>query len=80
METIGAYEAKTRLFQLLEKVARGETIVITKHGRSVAHLVPAPEFRRRSVAETIAAIKEFRRGRRLGVVSIREMIEEGRLG
>lgn len=80
MEKIGAYEAKTHLPRLLEKVAGGETIIITKHGRPVARLVPAPELRRRSVAETIAAIEGFRRGRRLGAVSVREMIEEGRLG
>jgi len=80
METIGAYEAKTHLPRLLERVARGEVITITKHGRPVARLVPAPELRRRSVAETIAAIEGFRRGRHLGAVSIREMIEEGRLG
>ena len=79
METIGAYEAKTHLPRLLERVARGEVITITKHGRPVARLVPAPELRRRSVAETIAAIEGFRRGRRLGAVSIREMMEEGRL-
>ena len=41
MRTIGAYEAKTHLPQLLERVSRGERITITKHGRPVARLVPA---------------------------------------
>jgi prevent-host-death family protein len=38
--TVGAYEAKTHLSELLEKVEAGEEIVITKHGAPVARLVP----------------------------------------
>lgn len=40
METIGAFEAKTHLSQLLERVEKGEEIVITRRGRPVARLVP----------------------------------------
>jgi prevent-host-death family protein len=40
MPQVGAYEAKTRLSQLLEQVARGEEIIITKHGVPVAALIP----------------------------------------
>ena len=40
METVGAYEAKTHLPRLLERVRRGESVTITKHGRPVARLVP----------------------------------------
>jgi prevent-host-death family protein len=39
MESIGAFDAKTRLSELLERVARGEMFVITKHGHPVARLV-----------------------------------------
>lgn len=38
--TIGAYEAKTRLADLLDRVQRGEQIIITRHGKPVARLVP----------------------------------------
>ncbi len=38
--TIGAYEAKTRLADLLDRVERGEQIVITRHGKPIARLVP----------------------------------------
>ena len=38
---VGAYEAKTHLPALLERVQRGEQITITKHGRPIARLVPA---------------------------------------
>lgn len=40
MEQIGAYEAKTHLPRLLDRVARGESLTITRHGRPVARLVP----------------------------------------
>jgi prevent-host-death family protein len=38
---VGAYEAKTHLPQLLDRVEGGETITITRHGKAVAKLVPA---------------------------------------
>ena len=41
--TIGAFEAKTRLSELLEQASRGRTIVITRRGRPIAELRPAPE-------------------------------------
>jgi prevent-host-death family protein len=40
MKTIGAYEAKTHLPRLLDRVVRGESLTITRHGRPVARLVP----------------------------------------
>ena len=39
--SVGAYEAKTHLPQLLDRVEGGETITITRHGRAVAKLIPA---------------------------------------
>ena len=41
MESVGSFEAKTHLPQLLERVAKGEEFTITKHGKPVAKLVPA---------------------------------------
>lgn len=78
MRTIGAYEAKTHLPRLLDDVARGETITITKHGVPVAKLVPPEMGRRADVGQVIAALRDFSRGRSLGGVSIRELIDEGR--
>lgn len=79
MTQIGAYEAKTRLSQLLDQVARGEEIIITKHGVPVAALTPIPGPRRLNPQEAIAAIKSFRLEHRLAGLSIRQMIDEGRL-
>ncbi len=78
METIGAYEAKTHLTQLLERVTKGEKITITKHGVPVAILQPADISKRMPVRDVIDQLKQFRRGHRLEGLSIRDMIEEGR--
>jgi prevent-host-death family protein len=79
MRTVGAYEAKTHLSRLLDEVAAGETIEITKHGRTVARLTPAQPHQP-SVDEAIAALREFRRREKITLdgISIRELIEEGR--
>jgi prevent-host-death family protein len=79
MPLIGAYEAKTRLSQLLEQVARGEEVIITKHGVPVASLVPVEASRHQDPQTAITALKAFRQGRRLAGLSLREMIEAGRL-
>ena len=78
MPRIGAYEAKTTLANLLERVADGEHITITKHGMPVATLSPVPERERRPVTEVIADLRGFRRGRRLGRTPMKKLIEEGR--
>ena len=80
VRTIGAYEAKTHLARLLDEVAHGETITITKHGVPVAMLVPPPGAARADLAEVIAGWERYRREQniRLEGYSIREMIEEGR--
>jgi prevent-host-death family protein len=78
MKHVGVYDAKTNLAKLLDEVERGETVTITRHGRPVAKLVPVTGANKRTVEETIQAIREFRRGRSLGGLNIKELIEEGR--
>jgi prevent-host-death family protein len=79
MQKVGAFEAKTHLAKLLSRVARGERIVIEKHGVPVAVLAPVEAARKRPAGETIARIRKFRSGHRLGSgLSLREMIEDGR--
>ncbi len=78
METIGAYEAKTHLPQLLKRVAKGERITITRHGVPVATLLPPETVSKPPAREVIAALRKFRKAHRLDRRSIREMIEEGR--
>ncbi|MDO8586927.1 MAG: type II toxin-antitoxin system prevent-host-death family antitoxin [Armatimonadota bacterium] len=78
MTTVGSYEAKTHLSQLLDRVAKGERILITKHGVPVAALIPPDPRFRSDVREAVAALKEFGKGRSLGGLSVRDLIEEGR--
>ncbi|MCX6375686.1 MAG: type II toxin-antitoxin system prevent-host-death family antitoxin [Armatimonadetes bacterium] len=78
MEKVGSYEAKTHLPKLLERVAKGERITITKHGLPVAMLVPVEPENARDIGKLIEEMLEFRKGRKLDGVSIRELIAEGR--
>ncbi len=78
METVGAYEAKTHLPKLLERVMKGERITITKHGVPVAVLQPPLPLRKTEPRKVIAELREFREKHTLKGHSIRDMIEEGR--
>ncbi len=78
MEKIGAYEAKTHLPKLLERVMKGERITITKHGVAVAVLQPPEPERTADAASIIAELRAFRRKHSLGGLTVREMIEDGR--
>ena len=78
MEKIGAYEAKTHLPKLLERVIKGERITITKHGVPVAVLQPPFPSRKTEPKKVIAELRKFRDKHTLKGLSIRDMIEEGR--
>lgn len=78
METVGAYEAKTHLPKLLERVIKGERITITKHGVPVAVLQPPESSRKAEPKRVIAELRGFRAKNRLDGLSLREMIKEGR--
>ena len=78
MAQIGAYEARTHLAELLDRVERGERIVITRHGVPVAVLQPPEPGPRLAVAEAVTALRGFRAGRRAGGDEIRQWISEGR--
>ncbi len=79
MTEVGAYEARTHLKRLLDQVAKGEEIIITRRGVPVAQLVPPPRSPHDvDVASVIKELEEFRRGNRLGDLSIRDLIDEGR--
>jgi prevent-host-death family protein len=79
MIKIGSYEAKTKLPELLKRVARGERIMITKHGVPVAILSPVDRSNdEEEPAQAIDELLRFREQHTLGGLSIREMIEEGR--
>ncbi len=78
MESVGAFYAKTHLNQLLERVSRGETIEITRRGVPVARLVAASAGTPKDLHQVAAEIRGSRNGVRLGGLSIRKLIDEGR--
>ena len=73
---IPASEAKARFSELLDAASRGETIVITRHGRPIARLVPDADRRRQEVAEALDDIKQLAKERlaEFGPVSVEEII------
>lgn len=78
MITVGAFEAKTHLSALLERVAQGEEIVITRHGKPLARLVPVAVADRSRVDLAISKLKALRKGCTLGGLSWQALRDEGR--
>jgi len=78
MDSVGAYEAKTQLSKLLERVMKGERITITKHGVPVAVLQPPDPGTSADTKTIISEIRKFREKHTLKGYSIRDLIEEGR--
>jgi prevent-host-death family protein len=76
--TVGAFDAKTHLSALLERVRRGERITITRRGVAVAVLVPPEEAARRGVDEVAAQLAALRERTLTGPESIRSLRDEGR--
>jgi prevent-host-death family protein len=78
MKTVGAFEAKTHLNELLQRASKGETIQITRRGIPVATLSPPDSKQKEDPHRLAASIRQLRRGAILGKLSIRELIDEGR--
>ncbi len=78
MKSVGAFEAKTHFARLLERVANGEQIVITRHGTPVARLVPFAKPDTARTRRAISRLKASRKGCRLDGLSWRELRDTGR--
>lgn len=72
MRHIQASEAKTHLPQLLDEVEAGETLVITRHGRPIARIVPEPAQRLEEIDRAIRTIKLLRG--RTGRITAEELL------
>ena len=80
MKEVGAFEAKSRLGQLLDWVEAGEEVVITRRGKVVARMVPPNmAFDRARARRAAERIREMRKGVTLGGLAIKDLIGEGRL-
>ena len=74
MKTVGAYEAKTHLPQLLDEVERGEEIMITRHGHPVARLVSAAQRDPERIRKAIEGIRALSSRKHTTPEEIREWI------
>lgn len=79
MREVGSFEAKNKLGTLLDWVAQGEEILITRHGKAAARLVPAtPGFDRDRARQAGRRLLEASRGITLAGIKIKELVNEGR--
>jgi prevent-host-death family protein len=79
MRQIQASEAKSHFLQLLDDVERGETLIITRHGRPIARIAPEADARQQEIDQAIESIKELRK--HTGRITVEELIsarDEGR--
>lgn len=58
--------------QLLDEVERGETVVITRHGRAIARLVPEADRRRHEIETAVETIRSIRR--RTGKITTADLL------
>jgi len=79
VKTVGAFEAKTHLSDLLDRVSKGETITITRHGAPAAMLVPVgPTGKRLTHQEIVVGMRALRERIKPSRMTVRAMVEEGR--
>jgi prevent-host-death family protein len=78
MITVGAFEAKTHLSSLLDRVAAGEEVLITKHGKPVARLVSAARIERERVNDAYEKLRLLRKKTTLGGLSWQTLRDAGR--
>ena len=79
MREIGAFEAKSKLGQLLDWVEAGEEVIITRRGKPVARMTsPDAAYDRERARGAAARIRARRRGMTLGGITLRDLINEGR--
>jgi prevent-host-death family protein len=80
MQTIQASEAKTKFLSILDEVERGASVIVTRHGKPIARIVPEVEIDRERVERAMQSIREIRQ--RTKPVSIQEILamrDEGRM-
>jgi prevent-host-death family protein len=76
---IGAYEAKTKLPELLREVQAGKRFTITNRGKAVAELGPPAARHKMNARAAIDAFVAFRKANPVGQkINIRALLEEGR--
>lgn len=79
MHNVGMYELKTHAAELVERASKGQRITITRRGIPVAMIVPLEKTKKKSSAEAVDALLEFRTKNKLTLgIPFKKAIEEGR--
>jgi prevent-host-death family protein len=79
MQTIQASEAKTKFLSILDQVERGESMIITRHGKPIARIIPEAQIDRERVERAMESMRALRQ--RIGKLSLEEILsarDEGR--
>jgi prevent-host-death family protein len=79
MQTYQASEAKTHFLRILDEVERGESVLITRHGKTVARISPETKIDRERVQRATDGMRALRQ--RIGRLSLEEILsarDEGR--
>ncbi len=78
MTDVGVFEAKTRLSELLERVAAGEEFTITRRGQPVARLVAPGRLAPEQIRRTIGELQQLAGGQRLAGLDWKDLRDTGR--
>jgi prevent-host-death family protein len=78
MRTIGSYELKTHLAEILDAVEDGQTVIVTRRGKAIARISPSAQEKQERVAQAVAGLQSFPRTRLPKGVTVRSLIVEGR--
>jgi len=79
MQTVQASDAKTHFLRLLDRVERGETVVITRHGKAIARICPEERVGQEQLAHAVSEMRALRG--KMGRLSLDEILsarDEGR--
>jgi prevent-host-death family protein len=79
MQTIQASEAKTKFLSILDDVERGASVIVTRHGKPVARIIPEAQVDRERVERAVQGMRALRQ--RIGKMSLEEILsarDEGR--
>jgi len=79
MISIGIFEAKAHLGQLVQSAAEGEVILLTRRGKPVAELrAPQEEFQQQDAAAAVKSLRAFSAANHAGDFNIADLVAEGR--
>lgn len=75
---VGSYHAKTHFAELLDRVQKGEEVVVTRRGEPVAVMIPFTEVGPPTVTSVAATLRAFRNSHPLGRTSVRDLVQDAR--